>query len=68
MSHCITLTKSELARLCNVTPKTIQGWCNKRYFEDLKALGYSKTQKVLLPRQVEYFIGKLDIDIDTLNS
>jgi hypothetical protein len=58
----ITLHKKELARLCGVNPKTIQIWLNVRYYEELKKLGYTKRQKILLPLQVEYLIGKLVID------
>jgi hypothetical protein len=59
---CISLTKKELATLCRVTSKTICIWLNYRYLDDLKKLGYTKNQKVLLPRQVEFLVGKLDID------
>ncbi|NJK98342.1 MAG: DUF4248 domain-containing protein [Bacteroidales bacterium] len=58
----ITLHKNELARLCGVTTRTISVWLNIRYYEDLKKLGYTKSQKVLLPQQVTFIIGKLDID------
>lgn len=58
----LTLTKTELAALCGVTTETVRTWLNVRYYSDLEKLGYSKTQKVLLPKQVEYLCGKLDID------
>jgi hypothetical protein len=66
MSRIITLSKSELARLCNVSTQTIGTWCNKRYFEDLKKLGYNKNQRILLPEQLKFLIGTLDIDTKDL--
>jgi hypothetical protein len=57
----ICLTKTQLAGLCGVTTKTISVWLNVRYFPELEKLGYQKTQKVLLPRQVEFICGKLDV-------
>lgn len=63
----LTLSKKQLASLLNVSSWTIGVWLNHRYYEDLKKLGYIKSQKILLPKQVEYIVGKLDIDInDTL--
>jgi hypothetical protein len=59
---CFSLTKKELALVCRVTSKTISQWLNKRYYNDLQKIGYTKNQKVLLPRQVEFLVGKLDID------
>jgi len=58
----LTLTKTEMARLCGVTTETLRTWLNVRYYSDLEKLGYTKNQKVLLPRQVEYLCGKLDIE------
>jgi len=58
----LTLTKTEMARLCGVTTETLRTWLNVRYYSDLEKLGYTKNQKVLLPRQVEYLCGKLDLE------
>ncbi|MDD5358591.1 MAG: hypothetical protein PHX80_05550 [Candidatus Nanoarchaeia archaeon] len=63
---CISLTKKELGQILRVSHTTIDRWLNHRYFNDLKALGYVKNQKVLMPKQVEYLIGKLDIDTSEL--
>lgn len=60
----ITLTKTQLANLCGVTTKTISCWLNVRYFPELEKLGYQKNQKVLLPRQVQFLCGKLDVQTE----
>lgn len=62
MSKTIALHKNEIARLCGVSTRTIGIWLNVRYYDDLVKLGYTKRQKVLLPQQVTFLIGKLDID------
>lgn len=62
MSKVIALHKNEIARLCGVSTRTIRIWLNVRYYDELVKLGYTKRQKVLLPQQVTFLIGKLDID------
>ena len=62
----LTIHKKELANLLKVSSNTVGIWLNHRYYEDLKKLGYVKNQKILLPKQVEYLFGKLDIDIQDI--
>lgn len=62
MTKVIALHKNEIARLCGVSTRTITVWLNVRYYDELVKLGYTKRQKVLLPQQVTFLIGKLDID------
>lgn len=61
-----SMTKRELANACNITGKTLQTWLNVIYFEELKKIGYRKTQKVLHPKQVEFILGKQDITREDL--
>ena len=55
------VTKSELAILTGVSRSTLHLWMNVRYFEELKKLGYIKTQKILLPLQVKFLFERLVI-------
>jgi hypothetical protein len=58
-----SLTKKQLAQILKVSSGTICNWLNVRYYDKLKELGYEKSQRVLLPKQVEFLFGTLDIDI-----
>ena len=49
-----TLTKSELATLCEVSTGKVRQWCNVDYYDDLVELGYRKYQKVFTPQQTAY--------------
>lgn len=49
-----TLTKSELARLCEVSEGQVRRWCNVDFYEELRAMGYRKRQKQFTPRQTEF--------------
>lgn len=55
------VTKFELACLAGVSMSTLQNWCNVRYFSELKKIGYSKNQKILLPPQVKFLFERLVI-------
>ena len=55
------VTKSELAELCGVSCSTLQTWLNRRYYEDLKKLGYNKKQRILLPCLVKFLFERLVI-------
>jgi hypothetical protein len=55
------VTKSELAILAGVSCSTLQTWMNRRYFEELKKLGYSKKKRILLPLQVKFLFERLVI-------
>lgn len=49
-----TLTKSELARICEVSPRQVCRWCNVDFYEELRAMGYRKQQHIFTPRQTEF--------------
>ena len=49
-----TLSKSELAHICNVSIGTVRRWCNVDFFDELAKLGYRKQQKIFTPRQTEF--------------
>lgn len=55
------VTKFELAVLAGVSCCTLQTWCNRRYYEELKKLGYRKNQRILLPAQVKFLFERLVI-------
>lgn len=61
MTQIIALHKNELARLLGITTRTMAIWLNDRYYSELVKLGYQKNQKVLLPSQVRFITGKLDV-------
>ena len=63
-----TLTKKQLGQILKVSGKTVGNWLNKRYYNQLKELGYTKEQRILLPKQVEFLFGTLDIDTDELKN
>jgi hypothetical protein len=41
-------------------------WLNIRFYDDLQKLGYQKNQKVLLPKQIEFIVGKLNIELSDI--
>lgn len=49
-----TLTKSELARICEVSTGKVRRWCNVDFYDELRRLGYHKRQRVFTPRQTEF--------------
>jgi hypothetical protein len=40
-------TKKTFREHINVSASTLQRWMNKVYYEDLKAIGYDKTSRIL---------------------
>jgi hypothetical protein len=60
------MTKKELCILCRVTSATLGNWLNIRFYDDLQKLGYQKNQKVLLPKQIEFIVGKLNIELSDI--
>lgn len=49
-----TLTKSELADICECSPSKIRKLCNVDFFSELELLGYKKHQRIFTPRQTEF--------------
>jgi len=54
MSNTNTITKKELACICEVSINKVRRWCNVDFYEELKQLGYNKRQKIFTPRQTEF--------------
>jgi len=52
-------TKSELAELYKISTKTLATWVKKACEEDLKRIGYIKTQKYYSSTQVRIIIKHL---------
>jgi hypothetical protein len=48
----IRITKSDLARIEDVPISTLSRWMNKKYFEELSAVGYDKNDVSLSPNVV----------------
>jgi transposase len=55
-----TLNKNEVAAILQISSNTLRIWLNSRYYDELKILGYRKTQKKLNPKQINYLIQKID--------
>jgi len=55
----VEMSKAHLAELCNVSPATIRRWCNQLYYEELKSLGYYRTQRLFTPRQWHWILDRL---------
>lgn len=54
-----SVSKIEIAIILAIDPKTLATYCNVRYFEEMKKIGYEKHQKKLTPIQVNYLKEKL---------
>lgn len=54
-----TYTKSELAALYGISPKTLRGWM-KKIRKQLHETGYIKKQSILTPKQVKIIFEHLD--------
>lgn len=46
--------KYEIAEKIGVSKTTLRKWLNVRYYEELKKLGYQKSQKYLTIKQINY--------------
>jgi hypothetical protein len=67
MAHRVySMTKAQLALLLGVSGKTVGKYLNVLYYEQMKQLGYYKRQKILMPKQIEFLIGHLDIDVSDI--
>ena len=55
----LTLTKSELARKCGVSMRTVRRWCNVDFYDELVLMGYRKHQHIFTPRQTEFLIKNI---------
>ncbi len=61
VSKSQTLTKYQVAQKLGICSRTLALWLNVRYYEDLKKLGYIKTQRILMPSQIQYLQVKIDL-------
>ncbi len=53
------MLKSEYAREIGIPFRTLTRYINERYFEEMTAIDYTRTQKYLTPKQVEFLNAKL---------
>ena len=58
-TYFVTLTKKEFSEKLKISDTTRRKYLNQIYYEDLKKIGYIKTQKLLFPIQVEFLYRKL---------
>jgi len=54
-----TLTKSELATLCEVSIGKVRQWCNVDFYDELVKLGYRKRQRIFTPQQTAFLKSQL---------
>ena len=54
MQNAKTVSKSEIAKMCNVSVGTVRRWCNVDFYEELKNLGYKKQQQIFTPCQTQF--------------
>jgi hypothetical protein len=55
----LAYTKNEIANMMQIDVKTLAYYCNIRYINELKKVGYIKTQKKFTPAQVKLLREKL---------
>lgn len=53
------MTKAEFAEKLGISNSCRAKWLNSLYYEELKKLGYRKTQRFLLPKQLEFLFKTL---------
>lgn len=58
------MTKKKLAEKLKVSVRTLRYWLNEKYFEELKEMGYQKSQKIITRKQYSYLHEKLVITPD----
>ncbi len=51
-----SITKQEICQMYAISDQTLRNLFNKRYFEQLKAVGYSKQNKIITNRVFLKFI------------
>lgn len=56
-NHC----KYEVAKMLQISVKTLSIYLNTMYYSDLSVLGYKKRQKKLTPKQLNYLVEKIDL-------
>lgn len=49
-----TISKAELARICEVSNSKVRQWCNVDFFSELSKIGYKKNQRFFTPKQTEF--------------
>jgi len=64
--YAATLYKCEVAAILQISNNTLRIWLNVKYYNELKVLGYTKTQKKLNPQQINYLTKKIDFQPDAL--
>ena len=51
-----TLSKKQLAQKMGISRGTLQNYLNNRWYKFLMPLGYSKNQRIMSPKQIEFII------------
>jgi hypothetical protein len=65
-NYARTVSKKQLAKLMNISNTSLRLYLNIEWYDELKALGYDKNNKVLSPRQIMLIQskwGKLDFNL-----
>ena len=60
-----SLTKSELARLMNISAGTLQKLLNRQWFDGLIKLGYNKNSRLLSPKICKWIFEEWGLEIDS---
>ncbi|MDR0691575.1 MAG: DUF4248 domain-containing protein [Prevotellaceae bacterium] len=55
------ISKKELRIRSGLSETTFRKYLNVRYFSELSAMGYRKTQKIFSPEQTRFLVDKLVI-------
>lgn len=56
-----SMSKKEVAQRLGISPSTLQRYLNKRYFGELEALDYRKSDRLLNPCILNYLYDKINL-------
>lgn len=54
-------TKKEVAQMLSISRGTLRIWLNKKYYAELRNLGYERHQQILNPAQLNFLAEKIDL-------
>ncbi|MGQ8335657.1 hypothetical protein ACUNWD_03845 [Sunxiuqinia sp. A32] len=52
------IMKHDLAKIMDISQRTLSYWLNEKYFKEMKELGYNRKQKFITPLQFKYLDEK----------
>ena len=58
------LYKYEVAEMLGISQNTLRHYLNVLYYKELKEIGYTRRQKYLNPKQLNYLQKKIDLQPD----